>query len=530
MSVTRPCNGRTETTNSAGFDPVGTCRHTPALGLSCPAMLPESPVLEGCSGRLTTHRPSSNLAMKGLKMLKLYNTLTNEKDEFQPIEPGVVRLYTCGPTVYDYAHIGNFRTFVFQDFLRRYLRFRGYRLTHVMNITDVDDRIIQNSREQGIPLKDYTAKYTEAFLEDSRRLNIEPPDIMPRATDHIPEMVALIRRLDEKGYTYRKEGSTYFSIAQFPGYGRLSKIDFSGIQAGARVDTDKYDKENARDFVLWKARKEGEDYWATEIGEGRPGWHIECSAMSMKYLGETFDIHCGGVDLVFPHHENEIAQSECATGKPFVRCWVHPEFLIIDGEKMSKSLGNYFTLRDLLVQGNAPEAIRYLLLSVHYRKQLNFTADGLKQAQASIQRLEDFVLRMRELSAGQDVPADLVPEIAGARQRFIDALDDDLNTSAALAVTFDFVRATYQKADQNALSPGQARAAWQLIGEIDEVFGILKREPELLDDEITAQIQQRQAARARRDFAEADRIRQQLLSRGIQLEDTREGVRWKRIR
>ncbi len=461
-------------------------------------------------------------------MLKLHNTLSNTDEEFHPLEEGVVRFYTCGPTVYDYAHIGNFRTFVFQDLIRKYLRYRNYRVVHVMNITDVDDRTIQNAREQRMTLKDYTTKYTEAFLEDSKTLRIDLPDIMPRATDHIPEMVALIRTLEEKGYTYRKDGSVYFSISRFPGYGKLSKADFSGAQPGTRVDTDKYDKENARDFVLWKARKEGEDFWETEIGPGRPGWHIECSAMSMKYLGETFDIHCGGVDLIFPHHENEIAQSECATGKPFVRYWIHPEFLIVEGEKMSKSLGNFFTLRDLLSKGYAPESIRYLLLSVHYRKQLNFTTDGLHQAQASIQRLEDFVLRAKEKANSEKPSRGFDAEVQAARGRFIDAMDSDLNTSAALAAIFDFVHLAYQRDSHNELSGGDARAALNFIQEIDGVLNILRSQPELLDEEILKQIEARQAARGRRDFAEADRIRQWLSSKGIQLEDTREGVRWKR--
>ena len=461
-------------------------------------------------------------------MLKLHNTLTNREEEFHPMEEGVVRFYTCGPTVYDYAHIGNFRTFVFQDLLRRYLRYSGYRVIHVMNITDVDDKTIQHSREEGISLKEYTAKYTAAFLEDSKALRIEVPDIMPRATEHIPQMVALIKSLEEKGYTYRKQGSVYFSISHFPEYGKLSKADFSGVQSGARVDADKYDKENARDFVLWKAKKEGEDFWETEIGPGRPGWHIECSAMSMKYLGETFDIHCGGADLVFPHHENEIAQSECATGKPFVRYWVHPEFLIIEGQKMSKSLGNYFTLRDLLSQGHSPETIRYLLLSVHYRKQLNFTADGLRQAQASIQRLEDFILHLRERTHSEEASHDFNAEVQEARERFKEAMDADLNTSAALAVIFDFVRFTYQRDNQNALSAADARAALGFIEEINGVFDILRPEPELLDEEISQQIEARLAARRRKDFAEADRIRDWLLSKGILLEDTREGTRWKR--
>jgi cysteinyl-tRNA synthetase len=463
-------------------------------------------------------------------MLKLYNSLSRTEEEFHPVEEGVVRFYTCGPTVYDYAHVGNFRTFVFQDLLCRYLRYRNYRILHVMNITDVDDKTIQNARMQGLSLKDYTARYTEAFLEDSKTLRIELPDIMPRATEHIPEMVQLIRTLEEKGYTYRKDGSIYFSISRFEEYGKLSKTDFSGAQSGASVDTDKYDKENARDFVLWKAPKEGEDFWETEIGPGRPGWHIECSAMSMKYLGETFDIHCGGADLVFPHHENEIAQSESATGKPFVRYWIHPEFLIVEGEKMSKSLGNFYTLRDLLDKGHSPESIRYLLLSVHYRKQLNFTSDGLKQAQASIQRLEDFLIRMKEIAKPEDPSPEFGAEIAKAREHFVEAMDGDLNTSAALAVLFEFVRTAYQQDSRRALSPGDAQSAADFIHEFDGVFNILPVESEqLLDDAIAAQIEARQAARKRRDFAEADRIRDWLASKGIQLEDTRDGVRWKRM-
>jgi cysteinyl-tRNA synthetase len=461
-------------------------------------------------------------------MLKLHNTLTGADEEFHPLEEGIVRFYTCGPTVYDFAHVGNFRTFVFQDLLRRYLGYLNYRVIHVMNITDVDDKTIQNARKQGVSLKDYTAKYAQAFLDDCKTLRILIPEIMPKATDHIPEMVALIQDLERKGYTYRKEGSIYFNISHFSGYGKLSKTDFSGAQTGARVDSDKYDKENARDFVLWKAKKEGEDFWDTEIGPGRPGWHIECSAMSMKYLGESFDIHCGGVDLIFPHHENEIAQSECATGKPFVRYWVHPDFLIVEGEKMSKSLGNFYTLRDLLAQGHSPETIRYLLLSVHYRKQLNFTADGLKQAQASIQRLEDFILRARE-KANHEIPSpEISQEVQLAREQFKKAMDDDLNASAALAVVFEFVRFMNQKDSQNALTGGDSRLAIEFITEIDSVLNVIRPQPELLDEEISAQIEARQAARRRKDFAEADRIRNWLLSKGIVLEDTREGVRWKR--
>jgi cysteinyl-tRNA synthetase len=462
-------------------------------------------------------------------MLRIYNTLTNSKEEFRPAEPGVVRFYTCGPTVYDFAHIGNFRTFVFQDLLRRYLRFRDYRVIHVMNITDVDDRTIQMARTQGISLMEYTVRYTEAFLEDSQKLGLQAPDFMPRATGHIPEMVQLIRRLEEGSYTYRRDGSIYFSIARFPEYGKLSKQDFKGMQAGARVDNDQYDKDEARDFVLWKARKEGEDFWETDIGPGRPGWHIECSAMSMKYLGESFDIHCGGIDLVFPHHENEIAQSECATGKPFVHYWVHPEFLVVEGEKMSKSLGNFYTLRDLLAQGHSPQAIRYLLLSVHYRKQLNFTMDGLRQAESSIQRLEDFRQRMTELADESDPCPEFAAQVGSAQASFIEAMDDDLNISAALGVIFDFIRSTYQIHDQGRISRGDARAAVDLVQGIDQVLGVMRLQPELLDEEIARRIEERQAARRRRDFAEADRIRDWLSSQGIQLEDTREGIRWKRI-
>ncbi len=320
----------------------------------------------------------------------LQNTLTNRKEALQPLHPGEVRMYTCGPTVYDFAHIGNFRTFVFQDILRRFLLSRGYRLNHVMNLTDVDDRIIQNAAAAGVSIREYTEKYANAFLEDMAALNIEKPEKIVRATDHIGDMVDLIQKLQGKTYTYDSEGSIYYRIAKFPEYGKLSKIDMSGIQAGARVDVDQYEKADARDFALWKSPKPGEHFWETPIGKGRPGWHIECSAMAMKYLGETLDIHTGGVDLAFPHHENEIAQSEAATGKPFVKIWLHAEHLMVEGEKMSKSLGNFYTLRDLFKKGHKPSTIRFLLLSVPYRRQLNFTVDGLRQASSSVERLTKF--------------------------------------------------------------------------------------------------------------------------------------------
>jgi cysteinyl-tRNA synthetase len=462
-------------------------------------------------------------------MLTLHNTLTGNKEEFHPLEEGVVRVYTCGPTVYDYAHIGNFRTFVFQDILTRYLRYRNYKVIHVMNITDVDDKTIRNAREQGMSLKDYTVKYTEAFLEDAKVLHIELPPLLPRATDHIPEMVSLIRDLEQKGHAYVKDGSVYYSIATFPEYGKLSKKDFSSMQAGGRVDSDEYEKkDDARDFVLWKARKGDEDYWETELGPGRPGWHIECSAMSMKYLGSSFDIHCGGVDLIFPHHENEIAQSEGSTGLPFVRYWSHSEFLLVEGEKMSKSKGNYYTLRSLLADGHSAEAIRYLLLSVNYRRQLNFTADGLRQAEASVRRLEDFLLRMTEKAGPGDPSPEFAAAVSATRENFIAALDDDLNTSAALAAVFDFVRSAYQQDEQGILGAGDARAAIDFLKDVNRVLAVLRTQPELLDAEITKRIEERQAARRRRDFAEADRIRKLLESQGIQLEDTKDGVRWKR--
>ena len=330
-----------------------------------------------------------------MSQILLHNTLSNHLEPLEPVHPGEVRMYTCGPTVYAFAHIGNFRTFIFQDVLRRFLLSRGYRVLQVMNVTDVDDRIIQNATAAGMSIREYTEKYIQAFLQDTGALNIEPPEELVRATDHIEDMVTLIEQLDKKGLTYQSDGSIYFRISKFPAYGRLSKIDLSGMKAGARVDVDQYEKDDARDFALWKAPKPGEHFWETRIGPGRPGWHIECSAMAMKYLGETLDIHTGGIDLCFPHHENEIAQSEAATGHPFVRLWLHAEHLIIEGQKMSKSLGNYYTLRDLFARGQKPSTVRFLLMSVPYRRQLNFTEEGLKQAENSIERLRNFLSRLK---------------------------------------------------------------------------------------------------------------------------------------
>jgi cysteinyl-tRNA synthetase len=465
------------------------------------------------------------------EMLKLYNTLTNQIEEFQPLNPREVRMYVCGPTVYDYAHIGNFRTFLFADLLRRYLRYKGYTLRHVMNITDVDDKIIQRAVEQKRSLDEFTEEYIKLFFDDFDALGIEHPEEVLRATRHIPEMVDLIKRLSEKGHTYQSDGSIYFRIASFKKYGQLSKTNFEGNIAGAseRLDADEYDKEDVRDFALWKSAKPGEPFWNTELGSGRPGWHIECSAMSMKALGESFDIHAGGVDLIFPHHENEIAQSEGATGKPFVRYWLHTEFLMVEGRKMSKKLGNQYTFRDLIAQGHTPRAIRYLLLSAPHHKQLNFTIDGLRGHERTVEGLNIFKRRLMEKKADPGS----TPEIAGlvehSQRRFEEALDDDLNTAEALAAIHDFVRETNAAMDRRLVKTGDQKALLELVDRFDSVFNIFgKVEEELLDSEIQAMIDERQAARKAKQFARSDEIRDQLLARGIILEDTKEGVRWRR--
>ncbi len=473
------------------------------------------------------------------------NTLTNRKEPFVPLHPGEVRMYTCGPTVYDFAHIGNFRTFVFQDILRRFLKSRGYRVNQVMNLTDVDDRIIQNAAAQGMGIREYTEKYVTAFLEDRKTLNLETPEHVVRATDYIDDMVRLIQRLTEKGYTYDSDGSIYFRISKFPAYGKLSKIDMSGIQAGARVDVDRYEKADARDFALWKAPKSGEHFWETPMGPGRPGWHIECSAMAMKYLGDTLDIHTGGVDLAFPHHENEIAQSEAATGKPFVRYWLHAEHLIIEREKMSKSLGNFYTLRDLYAQGYKPSTLRFLLASVPYRRQLNFTTDSLQQAASSVERLRNFVDRFRteKFPAGTAHALGVGARVKRAEEEFEKGLQDDLNTAQALAAVFDLVRDVNTAIDRGEFRQADAGPVLAAMEKFDQIFAILKDDdaeklralgaaaglPAVSDAEVEALVAERQAARKRRDFAAADRIRRQLAERGIILEDTRDGgIRWKR--
>src|ERR1019366_4509330 len=385
--------------------------------------------------------------------LRFYNTLSQRVEEFLPARDNTVRMYTCGPTVYDYAHIGNFRTFTFLDILRKWLRASGFRLDHVMNITDVDDKIIRNAVAQHKTLGEYTEIYTKAFLEDCATLRLERPERPVPATEHIDDMVGAIERLGAGNYTYTSDGSVYFRISTFPGYGKLSHNDFSGNLAGAGGGGDEKEKGDARDFALWKAPKEGETFWPAAIGPGRPGWHIECSVMAIKYLGETLDIHAGGVDLIFPHHENEIAQSESLTGKPFARFWLHAEFLMVEGQKMSKSLGNYFTLRDILGRGYAPEAVRYLLASVPYRKTLNFTFDGLQSSAIAIDRLRNFKLRLETGAFAEGLNPALADRTAAAQAQFTAAMDDDLNTAEALAAMFEYLREV-----NTAMDSGEMRA------------------------------------------------------------------------
>jgi cysteinyl-tRNA synthetase len=486
--------------------------------------------------------------------LQLYNTLTNKVEEFRPAQDNTVRMYACGPTVYDYGHIGNFRTFVAVDILRRFLRQSGYQLDHAMNITDVDDKIIRNSAREQKTVREYTRKYEEAFLEDMGTLNLERPEHLVRATDNIAEMAEFIRKLEEKGFAYRTDdGSYYYRIAKFPEYGKLSKKDFSGIEVGARVDVDEYDKDNARDFALWKAPKEGEARWDSVIGPGRPGWHIECSVMSMKYLGPSFDLHAGGEDLAFPHHENEIAQSEALTGQTFARFWMHVRFLLVEGKKMSKSEGNFYTLRDLILKNYKPSSIRFLLASVPYRKQLNFTFDGLKQAAHSVQRLRDFKARleMAQLEPGRN---EAIQKLAEETKREMRAgLEDDLNTARALAAMFDMVREANTSADRNELRHDDKAPLLAVIGQFDEIFAVIKDDDAekmahaaewarahglleqsslsmstISDEEVERLIAERTAAKKTRDFARADAIRAELTEAGIVVEDTKDGIRWKR--
>jgi cysteinyl-tRNA synthetase len=439
-------------------------------------------------------------------------------------------MYACGPTVYGYGHIGNFRTFVSVDVLRRYLKYLGYEVVHVMNITDIEDKIIRDMRAAGKSLEEFTSFYTEEFLRDVGLLNIEHPELLPRATHHIDEMVEIMKRLEANGHTYESEGSLYFSIATLPTYGKLSGLKLEGNKAGARVDVDEYEKDDARDFVLWKAPKEeDEPRWETPYGIGRPGWHLECSAMAMKYLGESFDIHCGGVDLIFPHHENEIAQSEGATGKPFVKNWFHVEFLLVDGKKMSKSEGNFYTVRDLTEKGFSADAIRYLLLSVPYSTQLNFTLDGLKGAESAIENLRNFRRRVKEIDGNAESQPRVQEALTRAREEFESAMNYDLNTSGALAAMFELRRDINTAIDEDEFGEADKASVLALLASFDSVLGILGEDKvETLEAEVEALIEERYAARKNRDFARADQIRNDLAERGIILEDTPQGTKWKK--
>jgi cysteinyl-tRNA synthetase len=471
--------------------------------------------------------------------MRLHNTMSGRVEEFKPLEVGHVRMYTCGPTVHDFSHIGNFRTFLFEDLLRRVLIQQGYRVTQVMNLTDVEDRIIKKAAEHGQTIDEFTERYIEAFFQDLDTLRIQRAERYPRATEHIFEMVSLIERLKERDHTYVADGSTYFRIASFPSYGKLAHLDVTGLKAGARVDVDEYDKDDPRDFALWKARKPGEQAWETPLGPGRPGWHIECSAMSMQYLGETFDIHAGGIDLIFPHHEDEIAQSEGATGKQFVRYWLHAQHLQdAVGEKMSKRLKNFTTLRDLIAEGYQPRVIRYALLTgAHYRSPLAFSTELLKAADSAIKRLDEFAVRLGPIpsSPPEQIPSPLAGEgrgggsiTADVRRRWDDALRDDLNLPAAVGHLFEFIKAFNTRLESGKATPEERADAMAMLRHANRILDVVEF-PDVIDADVDRLIAERQSARDRRDFARADEIRQQLLGMGIQLDDTKGGTRWKRL-
>ncbi len=495
---------------------------------------------------------------------RLYNTMTGRVEDLAPSDGKALRMYACGPTVYDYGHIGNFRTFLQVDVLRRFLRLRGIEVRHVMNVTDVDDKIIRNAAAAGVSIADYTRKYEQAFFEDLDALQVEHPEVVARATEHIPAMIALIQRLAEQDIAYRAEdGSWYFRIARFPEYGKLSKKDFEGISDGARIDVDEYEKDSARDFALWKAPKPGEHKWETELGPGRPGWHIECSAMAMQYLGDSFDLHAGGEDLMFPHHENEIAQSESASHRTFARHWFHVRFLLVENRKMSKSEGNFYTLRDLLLRGYKPSAIRMLLISVPYRQQLNFTFEGLAAETVAVERLRNFRDRIRKtawpagLSHGSRGVSNEIGDAAKeALDNFYAALANDLNTAEARAAIFDLVRFVNAQADAGNFLEADKSAVLDVLAQFDRVFAVLEDHDEqwmrftlewaeregrldeaapevrarlaLSDAQIQALVDERTQAKRARNFARADQIRNDLAAKGILLEDSKDGVRWKR--
>lgn len=464
--------------------------------------------------------------------LKLTNSLGRKKAVFEPIQQGLVKMYTCGPTVYDFPHIGNLRAYMFEDLLKRYLRFTGYRVIHVMNITDVDDKTIRGSANEGIPLREFTKRYTKAFFEDLQALMIDPADYYPRATDNIDEMVALIDRLVERRYAYCAEDSWYYDVSSFPNYGKLSGIKARTSIPRLRAKADEYTKDEPRDFALWKAwdKEDGDVFWETALGKGRPGWHIECSAMSMKYLGETFDIHAGGEDNIFPHHENEIAQSEGATGRRFVNFWLHCGLLLVDGQKMSKSLGNYYVLRDLLAKGYSARAARYLLLAAHYRAPLNFNEEGLRQAEASIQTIDNFLNRIRTDTGFRGHNPELDKIMDSSIKRFFEAMDDDLNTPRAFATLFNLIHETNRAIDRLEYSKENLAKVSQFFDDINNILIFVKppRNHVPLDAELMGLIERREKARLEKDWDTADKIREELYTRGIILEDTPHGVKWSR--
>ena len=507
--------------------------------------------------------------------LKFYNTLTRRKEEFRPLKEGEVTIYSCGPTVYDHPHVGNLRAFVFYDLLRRYLKYRGFRVKHVMNITDVDDKTIRNSRKEGVSLREFTERYTKIFFEELGKMNVEKFEFYPRATEHIKDMVSLIKILLRKGYAYKgADGSIYYDISKFKDYGKLSKIDLSGLKAGARVSHDEYTKEEAKDFALWKAwtPEDGDVYWRTEIGKGRPGWHIECSAMSTKYLGKTIDIHTGGVDLIFPHHENEIAQSEGAYGKQFVRYWLHNEHVMVEGQKMSKSLGNFLTLNDLIKRGHSPRAVRYALISVHYRSKLNITDKSLWSAGQAIEKLDNFMDLLKEARGGKENPK-VEKLVADARKGFREAMDDDLNIPLALSRIFEFMKEINKLMEEGKVGKKDAELVRKTMEGFDKVLGVMKKkegvsaemvkrildmlvdlhedlkakdresaekmdsllsklrgkeyDPENFGKLISAVIEIRDALRKKKEYDLSDRIRAELRDIGVILEDKEDGVRWR---
>ncbi len=468
--------------------------------------------------------------------LKLHNTLTGTKDVLVPLEPGRVGIYTCGPTVWNFAHVGNLRAFMFYDLLRRQLKAGGYATTHVMNLTDIDDRILDQAMHAGTTITEYVEPYVAAFFEDMRELRAQPAERYPKATEHIPEMIAMISTLLERGFAYVADGDVYFRIESFPKYGALSHLDRAGLKAGARVSTDKYDKENVSDFALWKKAQPGDEKlvaaWDAPFGPGRPGWHIECSAMSKRYLGDTFDIHCGGIDLMFPHHENEIAQSEAANGKPLARVWLHSEHLAeAGGEKMSKSAGGFTTLRDLVAAGHDPLAVRFFLIAnAHYRSRIRLTTEVLHASAEQVRRLREFADRVRRSAPSSADDEVMIRRIGEVRAAYREALDDDLNLPQGVGLFFELVREANTALDEMRVGEEGRNALLALIDEVDRHLDVMGGEEPGLAEEVERLIAERETARRSKDFASADRIRDELKQRGIALEDSRDGVRWRRVR